>query len=111
MYLLIDYENVVLFASSTLDYQENGNALINYGTLAIPSDLFAKIVEVEEIPEDWKENKYCYSDDNEFYLNPNYQEGINSEEEFENLKNEMQVLRETIDMLVELQADIIGGAI
>lgn len=40
------------------------------------------LYEVESLPEDFESNKYCYTETEGFYLNPNYEEPVSSEEQF-----------------------------
>ena len=70
MYVLTDKTTkAVVVISETLDHQENGNPLVNNGTLAIgfPVDEWT----VDSVPEGVKPSTHCY-DGSEFTYNPNY---------------------------------------
>ena len=45
-YLILDHKNVIFYISDTIDYQENGNPLVDYGTLAIAEYLVKKVIEL-----------------------------------------------------------------
>ena len=70
-YLLLDSENVILHISTTIDYQENGNPLVDGGTLAYAEALVVQVIEVDHVPEEVSAHQYCYVD-GEFVLNPNW---------------------------------------
>lgn len=63
--------------------------------------------EVDSLPADYADNKYCYTEEKGFYLNPNYVEPINTEEEVRRLTNEnidlkaqLEKVQEVLDYLV-----------
>lgn len=72
MFIITDKNNVVIHFSETKDFQENGNLLIKDGTLAIANNLLNGVYEVEEIPENVQEHKYCFTEEKGFYENENY---------------------------------------
>ena len=39
------------------------------------------LYDVEVLPEDFEPNKYCYTETEGFYLNPNYEEPVSPEEQ------------------------------
>ena len=39
------------------------------------------LYEVESLPDDFEPNKYCYTETEGFYLNPNYEEPVSPEEQ------------------------------
>ena len=69
MYIITDHDSVVFHVSKTLGYQENGNPLVDNGTLAIAKYLVAEIYESDTIPNDYEDMKYLY-DGKEWSLNP-----------------------------------------
>lgn len=97
MYIITNENNEIINFSETIDYQENGNLLIDNGT-AIAKAQTEKIgsYEVEEIPENIVEVKYCYTQEDGFYENENYKEIVTPEMEIENLKKENKILQEQI---------------
>ena len=82
MYILTNTDNVIMHISETLK-EENGQYLINNEHLAIPKefkmqDIDGNIVvekvnmyKVNEIPNNVKETKYCYTEKDGFYKNQN----------------------------------------
>lgn len=48
--------------------------------MAVPPEFVKNIFEVNDIPEYVQEEKYCYSEENGFYINENYEEPIETEE-------------------------------
>ena len=79
MYILTNKNNVIIAISKTLDYQENGNPLLEDRTGFIYAygkrpDEVINVCEVAEVPEEMVEQKYCYTQNDGFTLNPNYVE-------------------------------------
>ncbi|MEF9974797.1 MAG: hypothetical protein RR893_12820 [Clostridia bacterium] len=70
-HLVLDFENVILCISDTIGYQENGNVLVNRGTLAYAAILVSRVVEVASIPANVAAMRYCYTN-GQFVLNPHY---------------------------------------
>lgn len=91
MYIITDKENVIIHISKTIGYQENGNVLVDNETLAIAKPLVNKVCEVEEIPEGVTQSKYCYTEGEGFYKNPNYQEYISIEDRVSALEDMMNM--------------------
>ena len=54
MYIIKDKTGEAIAISDTLDYQENGNPLIDNGELAIAEILVGSIEETTILPEDWE---------------------------------------------------------
>lgn len=70
MYVLTDKSNnSIVVISETLDHQENGNPLVNNGTLAIGFPV--NEYEVDSVPEGVKPSTHCYNG-TDFTYNPNY---------------------------------------
>lgn len=92
MYILTDKDNVIINISGTLDYQSNGNPLINEGKLAIAKILVNKIYEVKEIPNNVSEARYCYTEEKGFYKNENYREYYSEEERISALEDMVNML-------------------
>ena len=80
-HLLIDHNDAVVHVSPTLAYQDNGNPLVDHGTLAYASVVVKEAVTVadETIPGDLPsgatDRRYCYID-GEFVPNPNWVEPV-----------------------------------
>lgn len=92
-------ENVILEIAQEVGKQENGNYLLdplhdedNNGRVAIPEQFIEKVVEVEEIPEGVEPYKYCYSEEDGFYKNPDYKKYYSTEERLEMVEQMMNEL-------------------
>lgn len=81
MYILTGNDNEIIKLSETLEYQDNGNPLVDNGTLAIAKYLVKGIFDVKKVPTEVKESEYCYTEEDGFYKNPNYQPSMPSEED------------------------------
>lgn len=68
MYILTNNEHKIIYISETIGYQENGNALVDNGTLAIATPLFDHVYENVEVPEKVAAEMWCY-DGEQFYRN------------------------------------------
>lgn len=56
-------------------------------------------VEVEELPNEYEDLKYCYTETEGFYLNPSYIDPINTEEEVRRLTQENIDLKAQLDKI------------
>lgn len=61
MYIIKDKTNEIIAISDTLDYQENGNPLIDNGARAIAEILVGSIEESDIIPEGWECSNGIYN--------------------------------------------------
>lgn len=86
-YVLTNENNEIVAISETLDYQSNGNPLINNGALALASYLVSHTYENVEIPEGVCESKYCYTPEAGFYKNDNYVEYFSEEDRISALED------------------------
>ena len=93
MYIITDNENKIIAISETIGYQANGNVLVNNDNLAIAKILVKEVTEVQEIPENIVENKYCYTKEKGFYKNADYQEHYTNEDR-------ISALEDTVNMLL-----------
>lgn len=92
MYIITDKDNVIINISKTIGYQSNGNILVNDGTLAIAKLLVNKVYEVDEVPEEIEEAKYCYTEEKGFYKNENYVEYFSEEDRISALEDAVNML-------------------
>jgi hypothetical protein len=67
MYILINQENLVLTASQSILYQDNGNPEVDSG-MAYAKYMVKQVIEVSEIPSDFDEMKYFYTESGGFVL-------------------------------------------
>lgn len=58
--------------------------------------------EVDSTPNDYKNNKYCYTEEKGFYINDNYSEPINAEDEMKRLIQENIDLKAQLDKVQEV---------
>ena len=74
MYVITDKTTDVLLGYDLeLDYQSNGYPrLVNLDIAFVKDNVF--VFEVAELPEYVVPGKYCYTEADRFYLNPNYVE-------------------------------------
>lgn len=87
MYIITDKNDVVFHMSKTLDYQSNGNLLVDNGNLAIAKILVKEIFEMSEIPTEVEVQKYCYTEEKGFYKNENYKEYFTEEQRISALED------------------------
>lgn len=93
-YILTTENDVIINISDTLDYQSNGNPLVNNGTLAIAKPLVKEIFEyTEEIPSKITPDKYCYTVERGFYKNPNFKQ-------YYSIEDRVSVLEDMVNMLL-----------
>lgn len=97
-YLLLNEKYIIIHISDTLEYQENGNPLVDHGTLAFAKYLVADVAEIDEtvveIPEDYVPHKYMYQDGS-IVINPEYVEPVppmDVEKEIGDLKDSTESL-------------------
>ncbi len=70
-YIITNKDNEIIHISDTIGYQENGNILVDNGSLAIakaPNEKMG-VYEVESVAEEISERKYCYTEEQGFYKN------------------------------------------
>jgi len=94
MYILTDKnkenENAIMHISETLNTQEGtGYYLIKNDSIAIPSEFVKGTFEVQEVPANVEEQKYCYTEENGFYKNPNYRVYYSTEDRLQMLEEMM----------------------
>lgn len=92
MFIITDKNDVIFHMSETLDYQENGNLLVDNGNLAIAKGLEKGVFEVAEIPEGVEIQKYCYTEEKGFYPNENYRVYYSEEERISALEDAVNSL-------------------
>ncbi len=69
-HIILGEGNVIIYISDTIGYQENGNVLVDNGTLAIAQMLVTEVIEMETIPDYVTTQDYLYVN-GEFVENPN----------------------------------------
>lgn len=93
-YILVNDKNVIVFISDTVEYQDNGNILIENGRLAICDYLIKKVYQLddEQLTPEIQPNKYCYTEYDGFYKNPDYKRNYSMEERVEALEEAMNAM-------------------
>lgn len=76
--------------STSIGYETNGNIILDNGT-QIACFREVQVHEVEEIPEGVTVEKYCYTEEEGFYKNSNYQEYISIEDRVSALEDMMNM--------------------
>ncbi len=79
MKVVVYNDNSIAAIREEISYQSNGNVVIDRGQ-AIAEILVKKVYDVEEIPEEVEENKYCYTPEKGFYINENWKEPVDPQE-------------------------------
>ena len=68
-----DNSNRLMMMGEILDYMSNGYPRLVNENVAFPTDM-VNVHEVSEIPAEVIPEKYCYTEAEGFYINPNYVE-------------------------------------
>lgn len=79
MKVVVYNDNSIAAIREEISYQSNGNVITDRGQ-AIAEILVKGVYNVEEIPSEVEEYKYCYTEEKGFYKNENYKELVNQEE-------------------------------
>lgn len=74
MFIITDKENnVIIDTGNAIVYWENGYpVIVEKDTAFVKEDV--NVFEINELPEDFKFRKYCYTEEKSFYLNPDFSE-------------------------------------
>ena len=102
MFLVLNDRNKIIAISKAVTELEDGGIKLNNGLILCDDNL--TITEVDSIPNEIKEEKYFYIN-NEFVLNPNWKEPY-SEEDVDKLKQEVKELTEECGELNETILDL-----
>lgn len=72
MYLILEKDNSIIMYGDAFGYDSHGlPTLVNEKT-SFPK--YVTVCEVDEIPSDVTVEKYCYTESEGFYINPNWEE-------------------------------------
>lgn len=69
-------DNIVINFGELIEYQSNGYPKLINEDVAFPNN-FVNIHEVNIMPKDIQSVKYCYTEQDSFYLNPNWKDTNN----------------------------------
>ena len=73
MYILTNSDNRIIMISKTLSYTNNNDYVVNEGKLIIVKELISNVYEKnEEIDKKYNSSKYCYTNEQGFYINPDW---------------------------------------
>lgn len=75
MYILTNKTNVVVYITTDATLKSDG---IHVGNNLVFSDKTLNIISIDIIPTEVAVQKYCYSLENGFYINPSYNNGTNN---------------------------------
>lgn len=95
MYISIDNNQVIIEKGGDYELLSNGHKLNN---CVYHSSLDLTVVEVEEVPSNVIPQKYCYSEVEGFYPNPNYTSSTN--EEIDSLKAQITLIQAALDDVI-----------
>lgn len=103
-YIITDKNNVILEISNIyeLDKEHRNIRLDNYKIAYAPNEKM-DVYEVEEVPNEVVNQKYCYTEEEGFYKNENYKEPEPTNEE------KIKDLQEQITNLQLALAEIVEG--
>lgn len=87
MFILVNENDVVFHLSESLDFQSNGNLLVDNGGLAIAKFLVKDVFEVEDVPSEIEVQKFCYTEDKGFYKNESFKEYFTEEQRISALED------------------------
>lgn len=98
-YILVNHKDIIIYISDTLNFQENGNYLIDNDTLAITPDMVKNAYPYQDsISSEIIPYKYCYSEKKGFYKNIEYKRIYSIEERIE-------AIEDTINMLLGFEEE------
>lgn len=116
-YILTNENDEIFNMSETKGFQENGNYLMNEGLpgeVAIPHQLVKGVFVVEKIPAEVCEVKWCYTEENGFYINENYvepEEPVDTQELLQKIALLEKQNKDLDEQITEIQLLIVEGGI
>ncbi len=110
MKILVDINNQVLFSGETIEFGIFDEPMLEkWAIMDGKNDILFYVIddsysltEVLSIPDDLQQNKYCYTVEKGFYVNPTYSEPINIETEVIKLQQENAELKAKLDNIQEV---------
>lgn len=96
MKVVVYNDNSIAAIREEISYQSNGNVITDRGQ-AIAEILVKGVYNVEEIPSEVEEYKYCYTEEKGFYINKNYKEPIDESAEISEIQLAIAELYEMIE--------------
>lgn len=112
MYLLTNKNNTIVYITTEAVLKSDG---IHVGGNLVFSDKTLNIIKIDELPNDIIPQKYCYTNDEGFYLNKSYNSIINEDsihEKLEYIINKIEPIvdenRLTLEEMKKLQVSRVG---
>lgn len=94
MYILTNNKNEIIAISNICErIEEYRNIKLDDHNIAYAPDEIINIYEVQSVDEGVCEQKYCYTEAEGFYVNPNYVEPVDPNAEMEALKEQITELQ------------------
>lgn len=109
MKILVDTNSIVLSAANRIELGVFDEPIekwivedeeLGYKFYCIDNQF--KVIEIQKVPNDFKDMKYCYTEEKGFYINENYSEPINAEDEMKRLIQENIDLKAQLDKVQEV---------
>ena len=111
MFILTHKNNEIIEISNTYELdEEHRNINVDNYAIAYAPDEVINVFEVEEIPEEVKAAKYCYTEEKGFYVNENYVEPnpeVTNEELMQQIKTLTKEKEDLAEQITEIQLAMI----
>ncbi len=91
--------NEVMFISEQIVEEEDRYKINSH--LSVLKENMVKVYTVNEISDEIEPYKYCYTEEEGFYPNPNWAEPRDMEKELDELKKQNELLKQQTDTLTE----------
>lgn len=112
MFILKDLNNVVISSGNEIEYGVFDEPNLNKWKIVSDAFMFyiigdnLSIEEVQNLPLDYKDYKYCYTEETGFYVNEGFSDPVNTEDKIKqlegenvNLKQQLNIMQEALDFL------------
>lgn len=102
MYILTNKKNEIIAISNICErIEEYRNIKLDDHNIAYAPDETINIYEVQSVDEGICESRYCYTEADGFYVNPNYVEPVDPNAEMEELKEQVTNLQLAMLEMIE----------
>ena len=101
-YIFVNNNDVITNISDTLNYQKNGNYLVENDSYAIAKNAVKAMYEIEEVPNEVEVQKYCYTKEKGFFKNESYIEYVSYEKKIEQLQEQVTNLELALTEMYEM---------
>ena len=93
-------DNVLIGMGLHLDHMSNGYPRLIDENTAYPTEMVNVFDVTEVIPEGVEQGKYCYTESEGFYKNPNYVEPVDLNKEVPAMKSQQAAMQDALDYLL-----------